>query len=227
MNKQAKPQRAVAIALRLAAAACLTGMLSACIGGVPTNRSLYSERQPVVSRSEYILDLRTENDTVPPSELRRLSGWFEALDLRYGDTVSVAAEGVGPGALAAISAVAASEGMLLRDAPPGTRGSVAAGPAAGVARVIVTRMTASVPGCPDWSAKSSANPSNATSPGYGCAVNGNLAAMVADPQDLLRGQRENGSTVVMSSTKAIDSYRAQMPTGEQGLKAVASSGEQP
>ena len=65
---------------------------------------------------------------------------------------------------------------------------------------------------------------NATSPGYGCAVNGNMAAMVASPEDLISGQAGTGETVVMSSTKAIDTYREQAPTGTQGLKAPGTSG---
>jgi pilus assembly protein CpaD len=34
---------------------------------------------------------------------------------------------------------------------------------AGTARIVVTRTSAQVPGCPDWSAKSDANFKNATS----------------------------------------------------------------
>jgi len=43
---------------------------------------------------------------------------------------------------------------------------------------------------------------------------GLLAAMIADPEDLLRGQRGSGETVVMSSTKAIEAYREAKPTGD-------------
>lgn len=46
----------------------------------------------------------------------------------------------------------------------------------------------------------------------------NIASMVADPEHLIRGANSTGRTVVMSSTKAIDSYREAKPTGEQGLK---------
>ena len=84
--------------------------------------------------------------------------------------------------------------------------------------MIVTRSTASVPSCPDWAAKSDTNLGNATSSNYGCATNSNIASMVADPEHLIRGANSTGRTVVMSSTKAIDSYREAKPTGEQGLK---------
>ena len=43
--------------------------------------------------------------------------------------------------------------------------------------------------------------------GYVNPVNGNMAAMIADPEHLLRGAAGTGETVVMSSTKAIKTYR--------------------
>ena len=49
-------------------------------------------------------------------------------------------------------------------------------------------------------------------------MNGNLAAMVADPEHLLHGAEGTGETVVMSSTKAIESIGRPQPTGELGLK---------
>jgi pilus assembly protein CpaD len=110
---------------------------------------------------------------------------------------------------------------LVGEQAPVTTGMVNAG----TVRVIVTRSSASVPGCPDWSAKSDTNLANATSPGFGCAINGNFAAMVADPEHLLHGAEGTSSTTVMSSTKAIESYREAQPTGEGGLKQQSSSGK--
>ena len=43
--------------------------------------------------------------------------------------------------------------------------------------------------------------------------------MVANPEHLVQGAAGDGGTVVMSSNKAIDSYREAKPTGEKGLKA--------
>ena len=47
--------------------------------------------------------------------------------------------------------------------------------------------------------------------------------MVANPEDLVRGERGTGQTVMMSSNKAIDSYRRQKPTGTQSLVKNATS----
>jgi len=197
--------------------------LSGCIGGVPTNRSLYSENQPVVSHTNYVFDVQTSASGIPASEERRLTDWFEALDLGYGDKVAVDGSSLGIAARDDLVAIASREGFILGMSAPVTEGATAPG----AARVVVTRAVATVPNCPNWSAQSDANPNNATSPGYGCSVNSNMAAMIADPEDLLRGQRGSGETVVMSSTKAIDAYRASTPTGGGGntVTQTASDGK--
>ena len=46
--------------------------------------------------------------------------------------------------------------------------------------------------------------------------------MVANPEDLISGQKGTGETVVTTSTKAIQAYREQPPTGAAGLDEVSS-----
>ena len=168
--------------------------------------------------TNYVFDVMTSSGGVPITEQRRLAGWWEAMDLGYGDHVAVDTTRIGPAARDDLVALANSQGVILADTAPVTEGE--AGP--GVARVVVTRSTAMVPDCPKWEAKTDANPNNALSAGYGCSINGNLAAMIANPEDLLAGQTGSGETVVMSSTKAIETYRGKQPTGAGELKAVAS-----
>jgi pilus assembly protein CpaD len=52
-----------------------------------------------------------------------------------------------------------------------------------------------------------------------------MAAMIANPEDLIRGQEGTGETIVSTSNKAINSYRNQAPTGEGGLKEAGTGGE--
>jgi pilus assembly protein CpaD len=203
---------ALATALGLALAGC---------SGIPTNRQLESIHQPVVERTNYTLDVTTGPGGLSLPEQRRLAGWFEAMDLRYGDRISIDDPLSSSATRAAVEAVASRHGLLLSDEAPVTPGYVNAG----TARIIVTRSLATVPGCPDWQTISDSNPLNATSSNFGCAVNGNLAAMVANPEHLVRGDTVNGETVVMSSTKAIDSYRSTAPTGAAGLKANSTGGK--
>lgn len=199
-------------------AASLSLVLGAC-GGFPTeNRSLYSARQPVVERTNFTLDVTTAGDGLPISEQQRVAGWFEAMDLGYGDRISLDDPTASPAVKEDLAALAGRHGLLVSEGSPVTAGYVNPGQA----RIVVTRSTASVPGCPDWSANSEGNEYNATYPGYGCAVNGNLAAMVANPEDLISGQKGTGETVVTTSTKAIKAYREKAPTGTGELADVST-----
>ncbi len=203
--------QATALSLGLALAAC---------GGVPTNRALDSFRQPVVERTNYTLDLNSGPGGLSYPEQRRLAGWFEAMDLRYGDRISVDDPMASEATRAGVAQLAGRYGLLLSETAPVTAGYVNAGNV----RVIVTRAKATVPGCPNWGGKNDSNLLNATSPGYGCAVNGNFAAMIANPEHLVKGAEGDSETVIMSSNKAIDTYREAKPTGEKGLKTQATSG---
>ena len=203
------------VALALAFGLSLPGC-----AGIATNRSLDSLHQPLVQRTNYTLDLASGPSGLTLAEQRRLAGWFEAMDLRYGDKVSVDDPLLSSATRAAVESVAGRHGLLVGNEVPVTAGVLPAG----TVRVVVSRTTASVPGCPDWSTKSDFNFNNATSAGYGCAVNSNLASMVADPEHLIRGASSTGETVVMSSTKAITSYREAKPTGEGGLKQTSTEG---
>lgn len=190
------------------------GLTIAGCGGMADNRSIESVHQPVVQRTNYTLDLTSGPGGLSLPEQRRLSGWFEAMDLRFGDRIAVDDPMDSPATRAAIDAVAARYGLLVGDGAPVTAGYVNAG----TVRVIVSRSTASVPTCPVWTSNSDFNPKNGTSSNYGCATNSNLAAMVADPEHLIRGARQTGDTTVMSSSKAIGSFREAKPSGEGGLK---------
>ncbi len=203
---------AIAFALGLGLAAC---------GGMPENRSLNSVNQPVVDRTNYTLDLSTYGDGLSFAEQQRLDGWFDAMDLRYGDRIAIDDPTADSATRAAVARLAGRRGILLSEGAPVTENRVEPGRA----RVVLTRSSASVPNCPDWSAHSDMNYTNGIYPNYGCATNGNLAAMVANPEDLIQGQTGTGETVIVSAVKAIDSYRDKAPTGKQGLKQTSTSGE--
>lgn len=210
------------ITYRLTGAALgLSLMLGGC-GGVSENRMLTSVNQPVVSRNSFALDVITGPGGLSNAEARRVSGWFDALSLRYGDHVALDDPLKSEATLMALSDLVARRGLQISREVPVGQGNVNAG----MARILVTRAVASVPNCPNWTDSSETNFNNATSRNYGCAVNGNLAAMVADPDHLLAGARANGQTVVMTSNKAIDAYRAAKPSGDGGstVKKVGTGG---
>lgn len=200
-----------ALSLALGLGACSTP-------GQMTNTALESVNQPVVQRSNYTLDLQANSSGLTVTEQARLADWFASLDVGYGDRIGIDDPMASAAVREDVAAVAGRHGLLVEDGAPVTVGFVDPGRV----RVVVTRSTASVPNCPNWSGRQNGNLRNATSAGFGCAVNGNLAAMIANPEHLLEGAAGTGDTIVMSSTKAIASYREAAPTGAAGLPEVSS-----
>ncbi len=185
------------------------------------NRGMESVHQPVVERGDYAFDVATGGDGLAPGEADRLAGWMASLRLGYGDRVAVDANsGDNGGVREDVATQAARYGLLLSDEVPITTGAITSG----TARVVVSRMRASVPGCPDHSRVSGIEFEGNTNSNYGCAINANLAAMVARPEDLVRGQPGAPSGDPAVSFKAIDTLRKAPPTGAGGLQSVSTRG---
>jgi pilus assembly protein CpaD len=203
--------------LALAAAAALCGTAAASAERGEGNRSLYSLNQPVVQRTDYVLDVASQGGGLSATDRGRLAEWLESLGLGYGDRLYVDADYSDAEARSDIAQLAAGYGMMLSRGAPVTPGVVQPG----TVRVIVSRTEASVPGCPNWD-----NPTgpSATSTNYGCGVNSNLAAMVADANDLVLGQTGDASGDAATASKAIRAYRSAAPTGTGGLKDTITKG---
>jgi pilus assembly protein CpaD len=178
------------------------------------SRGVDSLNQPVVQRADYLLDL-ADNGGLSDADMGRLDSWFDSLGLGYGDHVFVD-RGTTAGRQD-VARVAAAYGLLMSSGAPILEGDVPMG----AVRVIVSRTTASVPNCPNYEVER--GPSS-TSSNYGCAVNSNLAAMIADPNDLVLGQVGSVYGDANTSSKAIRLYRDTAPTGSKGLTAVSTTG---
>lgn len=189
----------------------------------PTNNtSVYSLHQPIVEHRNFMLDVSTDHSGVPAAEQGRLAAWFESIELAYGDHVTID-EPAGYESDAArrdIAGVAARYGLIVDgDASPVTEGRVGRG----YVRVIASRSVASVPGCPTWTDPGIDSPLR-LSTNYGCAHNSNLAAMIANPDDLVRGREASGAGAVVVAGRAIRTYRESQPTSRQGLPAGTTTG---
>lgn len=206
---------ALFISLGLATAGCSTTAHDTAYA----KRGLESIHQPVVARNNYSLDITTNGRAIPEPEQQRLAEWFETMDLRYGDRISVDDPMGNTATRNAVSEIAGRFGLLVAEGAPVTPGEITPGHI----RIVVTRSVATVPGCPDWSDSYASKLGNETGSGFGCAVNSNLAAMVANPEDLVRGARNSGATVMMTSNKAIDAYRDQEVTGTRKLTKNTTS----
>lgn len=173
-------------------------------GTLPTNTSMYSVHQPVVERTNFAIDLASDGSGIASADQVRLNEWFDALGLGYGDRISIdnGNDYASTDAARDVAAAAAKRGMLMTDTAPTTPGAIAPGNI----RVVVTRSQASVPSCPDWSTTHENNYNTGNHSNHGCASNSNLAAMVADPEDLVRG-RESGRLDRNSGKAAVNAYK--------------------
>ena len=212
---------AAVVALALASGACAPnrGPISAA-----NNPSLYSVHQPVVQRTDYVLDLATSGEGLPPSEMARLDAWLASIGAAYGDRIFVdEAGGYGnPEARADVAQVAGNYGLLLDDGAPVLGGTVPPG----AIRVVASRAVATVPGCPAWRQTPEIEVNVNTSSNYGCAINSNIAAMVANPDDLVLGQSGSTTGGAATATRAIRSHRGRAPTGAQPLPTTTTTGNQ-
>ncbi|MFC3582119.1 CpaD family pilus assembly protein [Sphingomonas hylomeconis] len=188
-------------------------------------RGLESAHQPVVSRADYLFDVATSGNALAPGERQRLAGWMQSINVGYGDRIAVDDPNAygGPGVRDEVQAQAARYGLLVSDEVPVTGAPVAPG----TVRVVVSRMKATVPHCPDFSRDGGTNFLGSTSSNHGCAVNSSLAAMIANPTDLVRGQPGADITDTAQANKAIDAYRkggGVSPSGAASATGGAAGG---
>lgn len=196
--------------------------LSGCLGGGgQTNRSMESVHQPVVSQQNYTLDVPSSNGELAPTDLRRVSEWLDAMNVRFGDRVAVD-DSASYGANAvrdAVDELLRRKGLMLADHTPITPGAIPPGHV----RVVISRASARVDGCPNWRTRSATDFNSTITSNYGCATNANMAAMVADPLDLVRG-RGDRSNDPLTASRAIESYRSRASRSGGSLPASGGTG---
>jgi pilus assembly protein CpaD len=182
-------------------------------------RGVEAVNVPVVTTADYVFDGVAPGGRLAPGETERLNGWFQGLGVGFGDTIYV--DGAyGSPAASQVAQVAGRYGMMVQPGAPVTEGVVQPG----TVRVVVSRRRAEVPGCPNWSRPAQPNFENKTLSNFGCGVNTNLAAMVADPVDLLRGREGTGVSDAVTAAKAVGLYRSRPPSGQKELKDTSSKG---
>lgn len=120
-------------------------------------------------------------------------------------------------------------GITVRaDPPPAEPGSVLSSAPSGAnsAVVLAGRFEVHVTGCPDWRKPQLDEYTNFESSNLGCATANNLALMIADPEDLLRG-REAGPADGTRAAKTVRDYKSgaqpSLPEGGSAFLSVPSS----
>ncbi|MES2119103.1 MAG: CpaD family pilus assembly protein [Pseudomonadota bacterium] len=193
----------------------LCASVAACNTPDMADRGVASTKVPVVTSADYVFDAAAPDGSLAPGQAERLNGWFQGLGLGYGDRVFV--DGAyADAARGEVASIAGQYGMLVTPGSPVTAGVVQPG----TVRVVVSRRRAEVPGCPDWNRPSQPNFDNRNMSNFGCGVNSNIAAMIANPEDLVHGQEGNGVGDTATASKAIELYRTTPPSGSKGLQSV-------
>ena len=197
----------------------LASSVAACNAPDRPDTGVAAVNVPVVTTADYVFDAAAPDGALAPGESDRLNGWFQGLGLGYGDSVFVDGAGT-EAARGQVAAVAGQYGMMVSDGAPVTTGLVQPG----MVRVVVSRRRAEVPNCPNWSVASQPNYDNRNMSNFGCGVNTNIAAMIANPEDLLHGREGDATSNVNAATRAVQYYRSTPPSGNKGLQAVTTKG---
>jgi pilus assembly protein CpaD len=197
----------------------LASSVAACNAPDRPDAGVASVNVPVVTSADYVFDAAAPDGALAPGETDRLNGWFQGLGIGYGDSIYV--DGAyADAARGQVAAVASQYAMTVSDGAPVTAGVVQPG----TVRVVVSRRRAEVPNCPNWSVPSEPNYDNRNMSNFGCGVNSNIAAMIANPEDLLRGREGDATSNVDAAARAVQFYKAQPPSGGKGLQQVTTKG---
>jgi pilus assembly protein CpaD len=189
------------VSARSILALCAVALVATSLGGClrsPRNKAPFtlanpSERHPIaVRQGEVVLDLAVNNGASALNQSQRGQLYDFLRDYK--------AQSTGPVLIRAPSDVARSRaadevGAAMRRAGVG-RGSVrfepyyAGGDPSAPIQLSYVQFVAKGPDCPDWSENIGRDPLNLPWPDKGCASQQNLAAMVANPEDLLHPRGE-------------------------------------
>lgn len=140
---------------------------------------------------EHDVTFREASAVVTDAEFANIQGFLDRVDVRLTDQIALD-PGAGVDAdLARKRADAISE--RLRQRLPGMRVRVLAESTGGTSRIVVGRYVAAAQKCAGWYSPEQrtgvfSNPDNKTDANFGCSTASNLAAMIANPGDLVQGR---------------------------------------
>jgi pilus assembly protein CpaD len=200
----------------LAAAGLAMTLLSACASSgdpqtaalAPTETAQWNDRVHVDAHPDEVL-LALHAEGLSAAQNQALDGLVGRwLNTEAREIVVSAPTGGPSGEIAGRMAVSARQRLMAMGAPPAKvriMGYDAAGAAGAPLKVGFLRYTAEIPKCGGWENVTSTR-NNGAYENFGCAVTANMAAQVANPEDLL-GPR--ASTPIDSGRRAtvLDKYR--------------------
>lgn len=201
---------------RLILTLAICGGLAACGGFNGREDAMFDARhQHPISVDPQVVTLQMDvpQDKVALSiaDKAAIDAFARTYKSRGHGTLTIAAPSGSPNEAAAVSIVAETR-LALKDAglPPAAVGYAAyrASSANNAAPVILSyrRMVATASPCGNWTKDYAFAPNNHRTPNYGCATQNNLAAMVADPADLI-GPREWDPAYAPRRDEVVENFR--------------------
>jgi len=195
----------IALAFGAAATACATAPAPRAPDGrpVPTTADLHRIKVAQIGES---LDVPIADGVLNDRTLRAIADFASQYRLiGHGPLTVASPEGSNPQFAAAVRASLAQNGVLLEAIANSTyRPDSAEAPI----RLGFSRFTAEAPTCPALYTENIADAhTNAALRSFGCATQANLAAMIADPADLV-GPRPSEPADAARRTVVLDKYRS-------------------
>lgn len=193
------------------ALAGIAGLLAGCANGpnhpVGPERTTEMPNAIDVSVARRTLAVHFEPGEIAPrpKDVAALNVLMATGDVAPGDTIRIerAAGVLADGRARALSAALARQGFRPTLAAPG-------GAPDDELRLVVEHATATVARCPNWTKPPGNDLENTMPSDFGCASATDLAAMVADPRDLVEG-RPMAPVVGDAAIWAMHRYRSGLP----------------
>jgi len=189
------------------------------------NPSVNIQYAPRISTEEILYDIGfNANNNMSLLQMKAHEAFLRSLGLRYGDRIFI--DDPEPNGAKErrqyITSLVAKFGLIPENEALVTKGFIAPN----AIRIVVRRARASVNNCPSWNDSTSNNNGMNMMNNTGCATASNVAAMVADPNDLTEGRPYTGSAAqnIVKAVKAAHDTPA-TPSSELGSAAPSTRGD--
>jgi len=193
---------------------CVT--LAACGGFNGRENAMYDARfrHPIAVDPQVVMlqiDAPRDKIALSVADKAALGVFADAYKSRGHGLLTIAAPSGSPNERTAVALVAETRALLSEVGLPQAAVGYAAYRASSAntdAPLVLTyrRFVASASPCGNWSEDYAFNPNNELSPNFGCATQNNLAALVADPADLI-GPRDWDPAYAPRREQVIENYR--------------------
>lgn len=168
---------------------CAALLLAGCAADEISSENIYvpsstEERYPIeYAKGPVTMVVETQGSTLQPAQVNAVSG-FARQSANGGLTPVTIKRPAGGGASARIAQEIA--GLLMQNGLPQNmiRMGTYPAPASAPVKLTYVKAYAKTRECGDWSRDATTNSSNTQMPNHGCAVQANIAAMIADPSDI-------------------------------------------